>query len=203
MTEPTRIAPAPHLAPELWNSIRIGTALFPAIAGRGYVKVKLKTVAEWEQQKPNGKDRGRSKFKGRKVASGTIDFHFTRHVYAPSRTLMLDIDPNGPNADKPWEVSHPEMSERGANRIVVKSMSEFGIAGHTYSFSAEVDAWWEPASAQVGGTKTPTKPEPVQYYQVKDPLVKPGAVVIALGEVQPKNGTGFDGPGAPGVDPGV
>lgn len=201
--DPSRIAPGPHEAPALWNSIRIGTTLFPSDPQEGAVEVKLKTAAEWEQQKPNGKDRGRSKFKGRKVASGTIEFRFTRHIYAASRAFQLDLDPGGENADKPWPVEHPEASERGANRVVIKSMSETVIKGHTYSFSVEVDAWFEPAAAQVGGTSTPKATKPGgSGGGIMDELVKGGAKIIALGEVQPQGGaTGFDGPDAPGVDP--
>lgn len=204
MTAPTRIAPGPHLAPEIWNRIGIGTYTFPAEARRGGVKVKLKTSSEWTEDKATGKDYAKAKFKGRKVATGTVEFRFTRHIYEASRALQLELDPSGPNADKPWPVDYPEFAERGANRIIVKSMSDTTIQGYSYAFTIEVDAWYEPARATVGGTSTPKAPVPGGAGGgLQAALVAAGAKTIALGEVQPPNGVGFDGPGAPGVDPGA
>lgn len=204
MSEPIRIAPGPHEAPAIWNAIQIGTVKFPSDARHGGVKVELKTSAEWKEDKAKGKDFAKAQFQGRKVATGSIEFRWTRRIYKESRALMLDIDPNGPNADKPWPVEYPELSERGANRLIIKEMGKLVITGHAYSQIATVDAWYEPPKSQVGGTSTPKAPVPGGAGGgIQAALVAAGAKTIALGEVQPPNGVGFDGPGAPGVDPGV
>lgn len=155
MAGESALSPGPHEVPALHDAITIGAMLFPADPLEGGVKVAIKTGAELDQQKANGKDVARTKAKGKKVAKLSFTFRFTRTIYAPSNALRVAIDPGGDNNGRAWEVKHPECSDRRINAVMFTEMGALEIAGDSFSFNVEADGWYEPAAAMVGGTKTP------------------------------------------------
>lgn len=153
-------SPAPHEAPELHDSIDVGGVRFPSDPREGAVKVTVKTGADIEAQKANGKNGAVHKSKGKKVAEVTLVFTFTRRIYAASNSLRLQLDPGGVNTGKSWEARHPELSDRLVNALIFKSLGALERVGDKYSFTLEGDGWNEPAKALTGGTKTPKIAKP-------------------------------------------
>lgn len=194
--------PSPSENPKLWDSIGIGKFTFPPrYPGVGCAKLTVKTGAKVDEQTANGKDRAQAKTKGRKVATGSIVFSFTREIWGFTIEMRSAIDPGGDGYGKPWEISHPEATLRKFNRLLFKDMSDLSISGDSYSFSVEYDAWDEPAAALAGGTRTPTKPEkwdPTHTY-----LLQENGNVIDLGQgpvgfdTRDGNHFGFGGPNKP------
>lgn len=203
--EDVPLSPGPHEAPDLWNSITIGPLPpFPAIRGEGAVKVKVKTGAELDQQKANGKTVPRTKVKGKKVAKVSLLFSFTRVIYDPSNLLRIAIDPGGENYGRAWEVEYPECADRGVNRLIFTEMGELVSTGDIYSFSVDAEGWNEPAKAQAGGTTTPKTAAPASsgkdYYQASNSS-SAGGSGSSSATAGAGVATGFNGPSAPKADP--
>jgi hypothetical protein len=196
--------PSPAAAPELWDTIGLGTLpRFPPVyPGGGGVKVVVKTAAKVDQQTANGKDGARSKTTGRAVAKGTMTFAFIADLWNEGNALREAIDPGGDGYGLTWEVSYPELAARKVNRVLFHDMGDLVITGDSYSFSVEFDGWDEPKKALQGGTKTPTKP--VQHQEgITASIGSNGNIVnfgdppvTVLGE-DGKKKFGFDGPSAP------
>ena len=153
-------SPGPHEPGRLYDSIQIGSTLFPSDPLEGVVRVKVKTGADVEQQKANGKTAARTNVKGKKTPKVSLAFQFTRRIWETANALRLAIDPGGDNSGKPWEVRHPELAARGVTAVVFTDMGELGIKGDAFEFSVEADGWVEPPAAKLGGTKTPKTATP-------------------------------------------
>lgn len=162
--------PAPHDNARLHNAIELGSLRFPSNADEGAVKVQVKTGVDVDQQKANGKDRAKTKIKGKKVSKISISFQYTRLIYETSDAFRLAIDPNLTIEPGSWEVRHPEISARGINALVITDMSALEIKGDLYSFSVEADGWFEPSQAKLGGAKTPKTAKPASQASPADVL---------------------------------
>lgn len=181
----------PSLTSPLYFEATIGPHHWPPKPGTGRVVVKVRTAIEVDNQKPNGKDPVKANVKGKKVAPMTLDFTWNREAADEGNAIRLALDPHGPNSGVAFDLRNPEANGRNIDHLLILEAGELNINGDMYSFTLTAQGWKEPQKAAVGGTKTPTKAQPIQYYQVKDPPV-------ALGEVQP---FGIEGPTAPDAEP--
>lgn len=185
---------APSLSSPLQHECDIGPYHWPPAPNEGRVVVKVRTSIEVDTPKPNGKDPVKANVKGKKTASLTLEFTWTRRAGDKGNEIRLALDPHGPNSGKAWDIRNPEPNTRGIDHIMITDASELTINGDMYSFSLTAQGWKEPQKAAVGGTKTPTKAVPASAQMT------PGVdfPTVPLGEIQP---TGLDGPNAPNAEP--
>lgn len=192
------IPPSPAEAPELWDTLSLGSYLFPRrYPGFGRVKVTCDGGADVDRPKANGKDGAEAKFKGRKVCDFAFEVQYTRLVWNEALAFYLAIDPQGAGYGLIWETTHPACAMRGANKVLVETLSGIVTTGDVHTFSGKGSGW--NSLIPKGKTTTPTKAEPFK------PGTGPAAVAIyqladALDFSRPKE-SGFNGPNGPKAGP--
>jgi hypothetical protein len=183
----------------LYYEADFGPYHWPPKPGTGRVLIKVKTALEVETQKPNGKDPVKSKVKGKKPATVTADFQWTREVEDEGNAIRLAMDPNGPNSGVALDVRNPEPNGRGVDHVLWEEASELTINGDMYSFSLSGKGWKEPQKAAVGGTTTPNKAVPASAKIVVGQGGDLPGGTVPLGEFE--DPLGLKGPNAPNAEP--
>lgn len=153
------IPPSPAESPELWDTLSLGAHVFPPrYPGAGAVKVTCDGGAEIDRPKANGKDGAIAKFKGKKVADISFVVTFPRGAWSEGLAFFMSIDPQASGYGLVWETTHPGITMRGANKVILESMTGIVTTGDMHSFSAKGSGWSAPDKPK-GGTRTPKTAE--------------------------------------------
>jgi hypothetical protein len=205
------IPPSPAEAPELWDTFPLGANTFPpSYPGAGRVKVTCDGGADVDRPKANGKDGAAAHFKGRKVTDLSFEVSFPSSVWKQGVAYFMAIDPQAAGYGLIWETVHPACTMRGANKVLIESMTGIVSTGDMHTFTGKGSGWYAPDKPK-GGTSTPKKAEKWVDTKPDDPthtyavLTNGNKVDLGTGAVDQKttngNDFGFNGPSAPKADP--
>ncbi|MEP7123145.1 MAG: hypothetical protein ABJE95_19610 [Byssovorax sp.] len=205
------IPPCPSEDPEAWDTLALGPNKFPPrYPGAGRAKVTCDGGAEVTQIKANGKDGASTQIKGRKVCDVSFEIGFPRSAWKEGMAFFLAIDPQGAGYGKVWETPHPACAVRGANKVLLETLSGVVATGDMFTFSGKGSGWNAPDKPK-GGTSTPKKAEKWVDKKPDDPthttavLSNGNKIDFGTGQVGTKtsegNTYGVDGPNGPTENP--
>jgi hypothetical protein len=134
-------------------------------AGQGFALITYKSSAKVDEKESDGQDDGRTTFKGKKPASGTIEIHFVDdprypEIHAAAMELIRAWSPRGPNAGKPWELSAPRASAHYISAIVFKDLDGPNDEPGSNKLVAKFawSSWVKPTAKGRGKGATPATP---------------------------------------------
>lgn len=207
------IPPSPAADPQSWDTLMLGANKFPPrYPGVGRVKVTCDGGAEVDRPKVNGKDGAEAKFKGKRVTDLSFEVSFISEVWDEAMAYYIAIDPQAAGYGKIWETVHPACVMRGANKVLIESMTGIVSTGDLHTFTGKGSGWFAPDKPKgAGGTSTPKKAEKWVDTKPDDPthtyakLSNGNKVDLGTGPVEQKTTTGnkygFGGSAAPNEDP--
>lgn len=180
------------------GTIAVGDWHWPPLtgpaAGMGKALITYKSSAKIDLKESDGQDDGRTTFKGKKPAEGTIEIYFVDdpripEIHKAAMDMIRALSPRGPNAGKPWELSAPRQSAHYISAIEIKDLDgpndQFGsnelVAKFTWA------SWSPPKPSTKGKGATPKVP----YKWHAEPK----------GKTPAPTPTGFGSPTAPKVKP--
>jgi len=196
---------APSVSPLTWDSVGIGGMTFPPIPGEGAVaRVSFTTKIKVDKQKASGKDKAKTKVNGVEPAEGELELTWTPAVDEAAMQFTMALDPNGPNAGKPFDIVHPEAQRRRVKSILVVEAGKLEIkhGGHLLSQKFKIEEWVDPGDADKDSAAADTPDASTQWTSTKgdgSPR-QPWSTTYGEGTPQGQNKT-WSGAGAPNAAP--
>lgn len=193
--------------PMLWITVGIGAFTWPLKKGQGTANVKVKSRQKLDEQKASGKAKAKLKQSGVESCPVEIDLVWLSQHWTTVESMLNAIDPNGPSAGGPFEISHPEATRRNVKSVMIREIGDIVTAPGGWKQSTKITAveWVIPAKAAAGvGTKTPKKADQwVATGNKGTPIDASGnSTWVATGNAGTGiDSSGFSGPNAPDASP--
>lgn len=214
------IPPSPADMPDLWDSIKFGSALGdlqfgPLFGDDGKVEVDIDSSIKVDKQKSSGKSKSKTKVNGKDDIKGKLKVTWGGRSWEAGCRFTMQLDPQGPTGGTPLTTDHPEFMRRTGSPTLGQSATAQPIkimihkAGKLQPKLGGEGLWtqefdfgeWVPPDDKAGTTDTPgDKNHPgAHYYSVNGTTEAAGASAAVASQFTGKGA--FGGAAAPKASP--